>query len=149
PALGEHAMRFGALRVNLARAIAQAELSVHYLPIAELASGRVVGVEALLRWRHPEYGWIAPQEFLPVGERSGLIGDLGAFALRQAAGAAVGWQRAGLAGLGLTLNLATVQFRVQDVATLVRDALATGLDPTALELDLSDRALGGEVDDVI
>ncbi|HUA51720.1 MAG TPA: EAL domain-containing protein [Candidatus Sulfotelmatobacter sp.] len=149
PALGAQALRFAAVKTGLAHAIGKGELSVHYQPVADLRSGRIIGAEALLRWLHPQHGPVSPSEFLPVAERSGLIGSLGAFVLREACVTATRWQDVGTAGFKLSVNLSPIQFRIHDVKALIMELFGAGFPAAALELDLSERALTQDSDDVI
>jgi EAL domain-containing protein (putative c-di-GMP-specific phosphodiesterase class I) len=102
-------------------------------------SGRIVGVEALVRWRHPERGMILPDEFIPIAEETGLIGDLGEWVLRVACAQTRAWQDDGLPELVLGVNVSPRQFRDQRVADMVARILrSTGLAPWHLELELTE-----------
>jgi len=92
PALHEAAVGRLALEADLQRGIEEGQFALRYQPILELASGRLVGLEALLRWHHPERGWVAPLDFIPAAEASGQIVAIGRFVLRQACRQAVAWQ---------------------------------------------------------
>jgi diguanylate cyclase (GGDEF)-like protein len=149
PALGEQAIRFAAVKASISQAIYERQLSVHYQPIVDLASRRIIGAEALVRWQHPKYGAITPAEFLPVAERSGLIGSLGAFVLRDACAAAARWRAIRPGGFKLTVNFSPTQFRLQNVKALIEAVVAAGMPPAELELELSERSLMHDVDDTI
>ncbi len=123
----------------LRRAVERRELSLHYQPQAALSDGHLVGVEALLRWHHPEWGAVSPAEFIPIAEASGLILPIGEWVLRQACAQAKQWQNEGLQDLVVAVNLSAVQFRqpglTEMVAGILRD---TGLAPDGLELELTE-----------
>lgn len=116
------------------------QLELHYQPQASLASGRIVAVEALVRWRHPTRGLIPPAQFIPLAEASGLIIALGERVLHTACQQAADWQRAGLPAITMAVNLASAQWAQPGalVAT-VRSALSSsGLEPQWLELELTE-----------
>lgn len=131
-----------AVRSGLRRALDRGEFRLHYQPQFDLRSGEVIGVEALLRWQHPEQGMVAPGRFIPVAEDSGLIVPIGEWVLREACQQAVAWQQAGLPPMTIAVNLSAVQFQRGDVEQSVRAALAaTGLAPALLELELTESIL--------
>jgi diguanylate cyclase (GGDEF)-like protein len=130
----------------LRRALANGEIDVHYQPIIAFDGVRVVACEALARWRHPERGMIAPIDFIPVAERAGLIGELGAQVLRKACLEAAGWP----GDVRVAVNVSARQLH-GGFAEIVRAALATsGLAPDRLELELTEsvflEASCGEMD---
>jgi diguanylate cyclase (GGDEF)-like protein/PAS domain S-box-containing protein len=130
------------LRNGLRRALEGDEFELHYQPQIDLRTGAVTGVEALLRWRHPELGPVSPARFIPVAEESGLIVPIGAWVLSQACRQAQAWQRAGLPALTMAVNLSAVQFKRGDVEQSVLRALEdSGLAPTRLELELTESIL--------
>lgn len=130
------------LRNGLRRALEGGEFELHYQPQIDLRSGAVTGVEALLRWCHPELGPVSPARFIPVAEDSGLIVPIGAWVLSQACQQARAWQRAGLPALTMAVNLSAVQFKRGDVEQSVLRALEdSGLSPTRLELELTESIL--------
>ncbi len=138
------------LRNGLRRAMERGELFLHYQPQLDLASGAVVGMEALLRWRHPDLGLVSPARFIPLAEESGLIVPIGAWVLQEACRQAVAWQRAGLPPLTVAVNMSAVQFRRGDVEQIVEQALAdTGLAPQWLELELTESILLQNVESVL
>jgi len=135
------AQRALALSNALRRALERDQLSLVYQPQMELASGRIVGAEALLRWQHPELGAVSPAEFIPIAESSGLILSIGEWVLREAARRIVQWQRAGLPPLALAVNLSSVQLRQPELPALVRRVLdETGASVEHLELELTEGA---------
>ncbi len=128
-----------ALRLSLA---ANA-LELHYQPKVDLATGRVVAVEALARWRHPvSREYISPARFIPIAEESGLIQQLGAWALGEACRQNKAWQDAGLPVIIVAVNLSAAQLHQPDLVEVVADVLARSeLDPALLELELTESAL--------
>ena len=98
PSMHQQAVSHFELVQELRRALQNGELSMHYQPIVDLQSARVVGFEALMRWQHPERGWVPPNSFIPLAEQSELILELGHFALSQAVEAASNWPDTGIEG---------------------------------------------------
>jgi EAL domain-containing protein (putative c-di-GMP-specific phosphodiesterase class I) len=138
------------LKSGLRRALAQGEFELHFQPQFELASGRVIGVEALLRWRHPEDGLIPPSRFIPVAEDTGLIVPIGDWVIHEACRQAMAWRAAGLPPLIMAVNLSAVQFRRGEVQQTIAQALqATGFDPHLLELELTESVLIGDTETVL
>ncbi len=124
---------------NLRYAIEQNELHAHYQPQVELATGRVIGFEALLRWTHRERGAISPAEFIPVAESSGIIVDLGLWILREACRQGRAWLDQGLPPRAIAVNVSPAQFWNLDFETAVSAVLAeTGLPPHLLCLELTE-----------
>jgi len=118
------------------------QLQIVYQPQFELSSGRVSGVEALLRWEHPEHGVIAPDEFIIVAERSGLILDIGTWVLRETCRQAARWREAGIQHLTMSVNVSTMQFRTGNLPQLVAEILAeTGLPGSWLELEITETGI--------
>lgn len=99
------------LEAELRQAIASEQFELHYQPIVEASSGRIVGAEALIRWRHPERGLVSPADFIPVAEETGLIVPVGEWVLNEAARQSVAWRSQGLPALRLSVNVSGVQFR--------------------------------------
>ena len=130
----------------LRNALEREEFVLHYQPQLDLASGRIVGVEALLRWQHPELGTVPPQRFIALAEETGLIVPIGAWVMRTACAQAKAWHDAGLAPLRMAVNLSPRQFAQPDLVASIAAVLEeTGLPPAALELELTE---GLFVDDV-
>jgi diguanylate cyclase (GGDEF)-like protein/PAS domain S-box-containing protein len=135
---------------GLRRALERHEFTLYYQPQIDLASNKVIGVEALLRWQHPELGLIEPQRFVPVAEESGLIVPIGQWVLLEACRQAMAWQQAGLPPLTMAVNFSGVQFKRGDVEQSVRRALEeSGLPPALLELELTESILIQNVDGVL
>jgi predicted signal transduction protein with EAL and GGDEF domain len=131
-----------ALESALRRAIAQEQLSLAYQPQVDLRTGRIVGAEALLRWRDPQRGDISPGVFIPLAEETGLILPLSEWVLNQACFQAMEWQRAGLPAVPIAVNVSGVQFSRQDVSAVVRRALAlSGLSPGLLGVEITETAM--------
>jgi len=125
----------------LRRAISGHELRLHYQPVMKLPSVEVAGVEALVRWQHPERGLLAPAEFIPLAESSGLVKPLGEWVPRHACAQAATWHAAGLR-FGVGINLSPLQMVDADVVELVRTVLAeTGAQPERLVLEVTESAL--------
>jgi diguanylate cyclase (GGDEF)-like protein/PAS domain S-box-containing protein len=128
-----------ALEVGLRSAIERQQLSLHYQPQLDLASGRVVGLEALLRWQHPELGWIPPLKFIPIAEDTGLIERIGSWVLEQALAQAACWRAAGHDSLRVAVNLSAHQLRGEGFAIHVAQALQRHQLPgQALELEITE-----------
>jgi diguanylate cyclase (GGDEF)-like protein len=127
-----------ATQARLRRALERGEMEVWYQPQVALGSGAIVGVEALVRWRHPERGIVLPAEFIPMAEESGLIIPLGEWVLREACTAAGRWQVRGLP-LRVAVNLSVRQFQQPGLAATVARVLAeTGLEPQRLDLEITE-----------
>ncbi|MEM8515437.1 putative signal transduction protein with EAL and GGDEF domain/FixJ family two-component response regulator [Massilia sp. MP_M2] len=130
------------LEVGLRRALQNDELYLVYQPQRDVASAEIVGVEALVRWRHPERGLIAPTEFIPLAEETGLIVPIGEWVLRTACRQARTWQRLTQRMLRIAVNLSAKQFKDENLSQIVLSALLdTGLEPRLLELELTEGTL--------
>ena len=138
------------LEADLRHALARGELLLHYQPQVELASGRVIGMEALLRWQHPQLGMIAPARFVDLAEEMGLIIPIGAWVLRTACEQTRRWQHSGHAGLRVAVNLSARQFTQRALAEMVASVLhETGLAPADLELELTESMVMHDVENAI
>jgi len=125
----------------LRRALEREQLSLHYQPQVSLTTGNIVGVEALLRWNHPEWGPVSPAEFVPVAESSGQIIQIGEWVLRTACQQLKAWRDAGLPDMVMAVNLSAVQFRLPRLPEMVMDLLEEAqLPPECLELELTESA---------
>lgn len=130
------------LESSLRRALERNEFVLYYQPQVNLASGRIVGMEALIRWQHPGRGLIYPQEFISLLEETGLIVPVGEWVLRTACAQNVALQAAGLPPLRVAVNLSARQFRQNDLVAAVRGVLQeTGLAPQQLELEITESIL--------
>jgi len=131
-----------ALETSLRRAVERQEFVLHYQPQVSFVNDRVAGVEALVRWRHPEQGLLSPAKFIPLAEETGLIEPIGAWVLHAACAQAKAWQMAGLPSIRLAVNLSVRQIMNSDILTKVRQALEeTGLAPQHLELEITESAI--------
>lgn len=149
---GMHARAFErlALEMSLRRAVERNELVLHYQPRVDVKTGRIVGVEALVRWNHPELGRVSPMQFIPLAEETGLIVPIGEWILATACEQNKRWQAAGLAPVRMAVNLSSVQFRQRDLYETVTSILrTTGLDPQWLELELTESLLMRDAESAI
>ncbi len=129
------------LERNLRVAIEREEFLLHYQPQIEMATGRVIGVEALLRWQHPERGLVPPDTFIPLAEATGLILPIGDWVLETACRQMLSWLAAGLPPLRMAVNLSAKQFKQDGLSdTVAKIISATGLDPHFLELEITESA---------
>ncbi len=128
-----------AMERALRRALERNELVVHYHPMVEIATGRVVGAEALLRWQHPDRGLVQPEEFIPLAEETQLIVPIGAWVLRTAIAQMKVWHDAGHAWLRVAVNLSPRQFQDRELAATVEQILAeTNFPPQYLDLEITE-----------
>jgi predicted signal transduction protein with EAL and GGDEF domain len=127
---------------NLRRALKQGEFQLYYQPKIDLASGVMIGSEALIRWQDPEHGLIYPNQFVPIAEESGLIVPIGSWVLREACRQVCAWQDSGLLAVPVSVNISAVEFRHKDflegVALILKE---TGMLPSYLELELTESIL--------
>ena len=145
--LNARAQRRYQLEKNLRRALANNELYLHYQPKIDATSGHIVGAEALLRWESLDSGLVAPAEFIPLAEETGLIVAIGAWVLEQACRQAVIWRSGPAPGLCLAVNLSPRQFHDDDLFAVVTGALQrSGLPACALELEITEGLLMGDSD---
>jgi diguanylate cyclase (GGDEF)-like protein/PAS domain S-box-containing protein len=150
PAMNAGAAEQLNLRNGLRRALERGEFVLYYQPQFDLRSGAVIGVEALLRWQHPELGMVSPARFIPVAEASGLIVPIGVWVLGEACRQGAAWQRDGLPALAVAVNLSAVQFKRGDVEQSVVRALdESGMAPPWLELELTESILIQNAEDVL
>ena len=127
------------LHNELHKALERNELSLHYQAQVDIASRRIIGFEALMRWQHPELGFISPVEFIPIAEESGVIVEMGAWALNQACHQARAWLDAGHGPLRMAVNLSARQFADDELMATVIEALGkSGLPPASLELEITE-----------
>ncbi len=142
PKINALALRKLALESNLRNALERDELRLHYQPRLDLESGQVVGVEALLRWTHPELGIVSPREFIPLAEEAGLISPIGEWVLRTACRQARVWHEQGIGPISISVNVSPRQFAENDLRALVGGILReTGVSPRLIELELTEQLL--------
>jgi diguanylate cyclase (GGDEF)-like protein len=150
PAMNEHAMERLRMEGDLRNALEREEFVLHYQPQVDLGTGKVIGVEALLRWHHPELGMVPPGRFIELAEEMGLIVPMGIWVLRTACRQSVEWQRAGLAPLRVAINLSARQFYQHDLVASIRSILdETGLPPHLLELELTESMMMNDVEHAV
>jgi len=138
-----------ALEHDLQRALERQELVVHYQPKVDIASGRIVGAEALVRWQHPERGMVSPGEFIPVAEETGTIVQIGAWVLDTACAQASAWRVSGLRPLTVAVNVSAREF-APDLSEKVRKALRLHRLPAeSLELEITESMLTHSTEGVI
>jgi len=131
-----------AMESRLRYAVDRDELDLHYQPQVEVSTGRVVGVEALLRWRHPELGVVSPAKFIPVLEETGLILPVGEWVIKTACEQIRAWKDVGLPTMRVAVNLSAQQFRQQDLPEIVFRSLRDArLEPENLELEITESIL--------
>lgn len=142
PAMGQSMSQRLMVERGLRRALAGDELLLHFQPQVRADTGAVVGVEALVRWQHPDEGLLMPDRFIALAEHSGQIDDIGAWVLHRACRQWGQWQAAGLTGLHMAVNVSAVEFARPGFVERVRQTLRdTGMDPAALELEITETAL--------
>jgi len=141
--LGDRNRRSVVIEQELRHAIERDEFQLHWQPKVDIESSRVVGAEVLLRWRHPQMGLVAPVEFIPLAEKSGVIREIGMWVLREACKVAA----ASLPGLTISVNMSPSQLRDDAFIACVRDALrASALDASRLELEITESVFIDDVD---
>jgi diguanylate cyclase (GGDEF)-like protein len=143
-------MRRVALESRLRTAAEDGGLILHYQPQFDLRRQRLIGSEALLRWKHPELGMLPPIQFLPLAEETGLIVPIGEWVLRTACRQNAAWQKMGHRGFRISVNVSTQQFKEPGFAAIVRNALEeSGLQPEYLELEITESSLVEDVDTTV
>ncbi|MFS2070623.1 phosphodiesterase DibA [Pseudomonas sp. CT11-2] len=140
--LTAHAQQRVEIAFELRRALEQQELRVYYQPVHDLKSSRLIGVEALVRWEHPQRGLVSPAEFIPIAERTGLIAEIDAWVMRQACRQMCQWQAAGVELSFVAVNVSSRLFARRELYQQVAQVLhETGLDPVYLELEVTESAV--------
>ncbi|TLY97152.1 MAG: EAL domain-containing protein [Gammaproteobacteria bacterium] len=130
------------LESDLHQALSLKQLELHYQPKVDTKTGLIHGVEALVRWRHPQRGLVPPGEFIPLAESCGLIDGIGEWVVRESCRQARAWQLEGLAPLRVAVNLSAFQFRQGNLLQMIREALqAAQLEPRFLEVEITESAL--------
>ena len=140
--MNAQALRWMSLETHLRRAIERGELSLNYQPQVSIADGQICSMEALLRWRSPELGQVAPNDFIALAEDTGMILPIGNWVIRQACIQNKAWQDAGLTRLRVAVNVSAHQFMVGTVPQVVREALReSGLEARYLEVELTESVM--------
>lgn len=139
--MNRRALERMAMESKLRQAIRRKEFLLYYQPQVDRASGRLIGAEALLRWNSPS-GLVGPSQFIEVAEETGLILQIGDWALREACRQIAAWRKEGLPEMPVSVNLSAVQFRQKSLVKQIKDALDEfGLEPSALELEITESAV--------
>lgn len=139
PAMNAKAFERLAMENNLRRALEREEFVIHYQPKFNINTGKIIGMEALVRWQTPDRGLVLPGEFIPIAEETGLIVPIGEWVLRTACAQNKAWQDAGFLPVRVAVNLSARQFQLQNlVETVSRVLKETGLDPHWLELEITE-----------
>ena len=140
--LNKHSIERIAFESSLRHALENTQFEVHYQPKVECRTGRMTGVEALLRWNHPDLGWVPPSKFIPIAEETGLIVALGRWVLETACRQQVAWCKLGLPSFRMAVNLSARQFGDDHLLRDVSSVLdSTGIDPAFLELEITESML--------
>jgi len=127
------------LENDLRNAVSLNQLEVHYQPQVEIATGKIKGLEALARWKHPIHGWVSPGEFIPLAESSDLIVQIGRWILNEACRQTKEWHQKGYTDLTMAVNLSARQFRQHDLLTMIETTVANhGLTPKHIVIELTE-----------
>jgi diguanylate cyclase (GGDEF)-like protein/PAS domain S-box-containing protein len=146
PAMNDEALERVRIETALRSALERNEFVLHYQPQVDLKTGQICGMEALLRWKHPELGMVAPSRFIGVAEETGLIVQIGAWVLRTACAQNRAWQDAGLGKLRVAVNLSARQFGAPNLLADIKTVLAdTALAPDCLEIELTESLFMNDV----
>ncbi|HJV81977.1 EAL domain-containing protein, partial [Noviherbaspirillum sp.] len=149
-AMNERAMERLRIEGDLRNALERDEFELHYQPQVDLATGRVLGMEALIRWQHPSMGMVPPVRFIQLAEEMGLILPIGTWVLRTACRQSVEWQRAGHGQVRVAVNLSARQFYQQDLVATISEILEeTGIAPQLLELELTESMMMSDVEHAV
>ncbi|BAU27231.1 PAS domain S-box-containing protein/diguanylate cyclase (GGDEF)-like protein [Aneurinibacillus soli] len=136
------------LEIDLRRALENQEFELYYQPKVDIDTGKLTGMEALLRWNHPKKGYISPASFIPIAEETGLIIPLGELVLKMACAQNKKWMEAGYPKLCVAVNVSAIQFQQPDFVLLIEMILqSTGLDPEYLELEMTENSMMNDVEE--
>ncbi|GAB4089865.1 bifunctional diguanylate cyclase/phosphodiesterase [Hydrogenophaga soli] len=150
PEMNAHILERVAMENSLRQAIRNHEFHLHYQPQVDGRTGKLLGLEALIRWQHPQQGNIPPARFIPIAEESNLINAIGEWVLRETCRQSRAWVDQGLPPVVVAVNLSAVQFRQRNLVDQVSSALAaTGLDPCWLELEITESAFIHDTDRIV
>jgi len=142
PAMNTMALQRLTMETQLRQALERNEFILHYQPKVDLNTGRIIGMEALIRWQHPELGIVSPNEFIPILEETGLILPVGEWVIRTACAQNKAWQENGFTPLRVAVNLSARQLKQQSIVEMAVGVLnETGLHPTYLEMELTENIL--------
>ncbi|MGH8807891.1 MAG: putative bifunctional diguanylate cyclase/phosphodiesterase, partial [Noviherbaspirillum sp.] len=145
--MNERSMERLCIEGDLRNALEREEFALHYQPQVDLTTGRILGMEALLRWQHPARGMVPPARFIPMAEELGLIVPIGVWVLRTACRQSMEWQRAGYRPMRVAVNLSARQFYQHDLVASIKAILEeTGLAPHLLELELTESMMMNDVE---
>jgi PAS domain S-box-containing protein/diguanylate cyclase (GGDEF)-like protein len=133
------------LENKLRQAIGKQEFVLHYQPKVDLETRRIVGVEALIRWQSPELGLVPPLKFIPLMEETGMILEMGAWALKRAAADHRGWVEQGLKAPRIAVNVSPIQLRQRDFVAVVEQAIMEGVAPTGIDLEITESLIMDDV----
>lgn len=140
--IAEASTRQAVLGKSLQTAIRKKELVLLYQPVVDLQSGDLTGIEALVRWNHPELGMLLPEDFMPLAQASGMVMELGRWVLQQACEQLQSWHKAGYTSLSVSVNVSAVEFdQAQWISTISQVLAETGISPALLELDIAESTL--------
>src|SRR5262249_23028866 len=145
PAANRHSRERLSLEADLRHSVSRGELVLHYQPKV-LLDGRISGVEALVRWNHPQLGLLPPARFVPIAEETGQIAIVGLWVLRAACAQGLAWRKNGLPAMRRAVNISPRQFTDEDlVSDLARVLDETGFPPAMLELEITENAVMHDV----
>jgi diguanylate cyclase (GGDEF)-like protein/PAS domain S-box-containing protein len=148
PEMNARALEKLSLESSLRRALERSEFLLYYQPKASLSTGEVIGVEALLRWHHPELGLVSPVEFMPMLEETGLIVATGEWVIRTACAQIKAWQQVGITSMPVAVNLSARQFQVKDLGATISHILEEeGIRPDLLELEITESSLASNAEE--
>ncbi|MDP3636754.1 MAG: EAL domain-containing protein, partial [Azonexus sp.] len=135
------------LQVDLRNALENGEFQLYYQPQSDLASGKMIGVEALLRWHHPTLGMVSPSHFIPLAEECGLIVPIGQWVLEEACRQGAQWQKSGMPPLVVAVNISALQFSRGDLVEIIERALRdSGFPARQLEIEITESLLMRNLD---
>jgi len=150
PEMNANSMERLRLETDLRKAVNRGELILYYQPKVEIETGKLVGAEALVRWRHPEYGMVPPARFIPIAEDTGLILPIGSTVLQQACQQLKSWLDQGLTPVPVAVNLSAHQFRQNDMVQAITSVIAdSNLPPGLIELELTESSVMRNADSAV
>lgn len=150
PSLNLEAAERLKLENQLRQAVENKEIRVYYQPKVEISSRKIIGAEALMRWEHPELGFVGPDQFIPIAEEAGLIGALGEWILRTSCMQNQAWQSAGLPPISIAVNVSAMQFQDEGFVEVVANSLrASQMDPKYLVLELTESVIMENPDETV